>query len=120
MAAGPYFQRRFKSDRAILSNFQAAELAVSTVTNLGSVFVLAKLQANASYPRRITSSLIINTITFAVLALSTRLFLGVSAGGYLAFLMITTFATSLATGFMQNGCFAFVASYTLPEYMQAM
>ena len=120
MAAAPYFQLRFRTSKPILNNFQAAELSVSTVANLGSVFVLAKLQANASYPRRIISSLLINIVTFTFLALSTRVFLSTTAGGYLAFLMIMVLATSLATGFMQNGAFAYVAGFGRPEYMQAI
>lgn len=57
---------------------------------------------------------------FALLAISTRLFLSVGAAAYLAFLMIIVFLTSLATGFMQNGAFAFVTSYQRPQYMQAI
>lgn len=120
MAAAPYFQQRFRSSKTITSNFQAAELSVSTVANLGSVLVLAKLQANASYPKRIVSSLLINIVTFTLLAASTRTALGVAAGVYLGFLMVMVFATSLATGFMQNGSFAFVAGYRRPEYMQSI
>ena len=120
MSAAPYFQLRFKSSKSILSNFQAAELSVSTVANLTSVWVLAKLQRGASYPRRITSSLLINTVAFTLVAISTRTALGVSPGVYLGFLIVAVLATSLATGFMQNGSFAFVAGYKRPEYMQAI
>ena len=87
LAAAPYFQRRFESNDWILRNFQSAELSVSTVASLGSMVVLTKLQARASYPKRIVASLGINIGAFALLALSTRLFLGVSAGVYFAFMM---------------------------------
>lgn len=120
IAAAPYFQRRFRTSKAILNNFQATELSVSTVANLGSVFVLAKLQSGASYPRRIISSLLINTVTFTLLAISTRAFLATTAAGYLGFVIIMVMATSLATGFMQNGAFAYVADFQRPEYMQAI
>ncbi|KAL9050161.1 MAG: hypothetical protein Q9162_006795 [Coniocarpon cinnabarinum] len=120
MSAAPYFQFRFRSSKGILSNFQAAELSVSTVANLGSVWVLAKLQAGASYPRRIVTSLSINTVAFAIVAISTRVALGVAPGVYLGFLILAAFTTSLATGFMQNGAFAYVAGYRRSEYVQAI
>ena len=122
MAASPYFQLRFRSSKPILSSFQAAELSVSTVANLGSVFILTKLQAkdDKTYPRRIFNSLVVNIVMFALLAISTRLFLDVSAAVYLGFLMVIVFCTSLATGFMQNGAFAFVAGYQRSEYMQSI
>ncbi|KAI7596183.1 nucleoside transporter family [Hortaea werneckii] len=39
LAAGPYFQQRFQSNKWIFDNFQAAEISVSTVTNLGSMLL---------------------------------------------------------------------------------
>ena len=120
LAAGPYFQERFRSNAWVLDNFQAAELTVSTVANLGSMLVLTKLQANASYPKRIMASLFINMVVFVLLALSTRLFLNVSAKGYFVFLMITVFATSLATGLCQNGIFAFVSGFGQSQYTQGI
>ncbi|KAK0843681.1 hypothetical protein LTR03_008494 [Friedmanniomyces endolithicus] len=53
LAAGPYFQMRFRGDAWIFENFQASEISVSTATNLVAVLVLARLQANASYSGRI-------------------------------------------------------------------
>jgi solute carrier family 29 (equilibrative nucleoside transporter), member 1/2/3 len=95
LAAGPYFQHRFRDNDWIFNNFQAAEISVSTITNLGSMLILTRLQAGASYPKRIVSSLIINMITFALLALSTEAFLGTSPQGYFGFLMVMIFSTSL-------------------------
>lgn len=95
LAAGPYFQHRFRENDWISENFQAAELAVSTITNLGSMLILTRMQAGASYPKRIISSLFINMAIFALLAVSTVIDTG--AKGYFAFLMIMVFATSLAT-----------------------
>lgn len=95
LAAGPYFQHRFRGNDWISENFQAAELAVSTITNLGSMLILTRMQAGASYPKRIISSLFINMAIFALLAASTVIDTG--AKGYFAFLMIMVFATSLAT-----------------------
>ena len=42
LAAGPYFQRRFQSNDWLLSNFQSAELTVSTVANLGTVVQIGR------------------------------------------------------------------------------
>ncbi|KAF2277792.1 uncharacterized protein EI97DRAFT_457035 [Westerdykella ornata] len=120
LAAAPYFQRRFKSNESLLRNFQSAELSVSTVGNLGSMIILTKLQAHANYPKRILASLAINILVFALLAMSTRLFLEVSAGVYFAFLMVAVFSASLATGLCQNGVFAYVAGFGREEYTQGI
>jgi equilibrative nucleoside transporter 1/2/3 len=95
LAAGPYFQHRFRDNDWISENFQAAELAVSTITNLGSMLILTRMQAGASYPKRIISSLFINMVIFALLAASTVIDTGAKA--YFVFLMLMVFATSLAT-----------------------
>ncbi|KAF2751151.1 nucleoside transporter family [Sporormia fimetaria CBS 119925] len=120
LAAAPYFQRRFQSNESLLRNFQSAELSVSTVGNLGSMIVLTKLQARANYPKRIMVSLAIQSVVFTLLALSTRVFLDVSTGGYFAFLMIAVFSASLATGLCQNGVFAYVAGFGREEYTQGI
>jgi equilibrative nucleoside transporter 1/2/3 len=118
LAAGPYFQSRFKGDKWILANFQPAELTVSTAVNLGAMLVLTNLQANASYTKRIIVALIINIGVFSLLAVSTRLFLGVSAGTYFGFMIVQVFVSSLATGLMQNGIFAYMSSFGREEYAQ--
>ncbi|KAF2875118.1 nucleoside transporter-domain-containing protein [Massariosphaeria phaeospora] len=120
LAAAPYFQRRFESDPSLLRNFQSAILTVSTVGNLGSMIVLTKLQARASYPKRIMASLALNVVIFTLLAMSTRLFLGVSAGTYFGFLMVMVFSASLATGLCQNGTFAYVSGFGREEYTQGI
>ncbi|CAD0087220.1 unnamed protein product [Aureobasidium vineae] len=120
LAAGPYFQSRFASSDRLLDNFQASELAVSSITNLGSMLVLTNMQARASYPRRIVVSLLINLLAFALLALSTWFALGVSANAYFAFLIVIVFVTSLAAGLCQNGVFAFVSGFAQPAYTQAI
>lgn len=120
LAATPYFQRRFESNERILRNFQSAELSVSTIASLGSMIVLTKLQARASYPKRIVASLAINIGAFALLALSTRLFLGVSAGVYFAFMMTVVLCASLATALCQNGVFAYVSGFGHEEYTQGI
>jgi equilibrative nucleoside transporter 1/2/3 len=120
LAAGPYFQRRFETNESLLRNFQSAELSVSTVGNLGSMIVLTKLQARANYPKRILASLGMNIMVFTLLAMSTRIFLGVSAGVYFAFLMVAVFSASLATGLCQNGVFAFVSGFGREEYTQGI
>lgn len=120
LAAAPYFQLRFESNESLLRNFQSAELSVSTVGNLGSMIVLTKLQARANYPKRIMTSLAINIVVFTLLAISTRIFLGVSAGVYFAFFLLAVFSASLATGFCQNGVFAFVSGFGREEYTQGI
>ena len=120
LAAAPYFQRRFESSDWLLTHFQSAIISISTVTNLGSVIVLAKLQSRASYPKRIASSLVVNNLCFTLLALSTVFFRHVSADSYFVFLMLMVFAASLGTGLSQNGVFAFVSGFGREEYMQAI
>lgn len=118
LAAAPYFQHRFRSSQWILNHFQAAEVSVSTVTNLTSMVILTKLQKGASYPKRISSSLVLYTIIFAILTLSTLV--ETSSGVYFGFILLTIFATSLATGLIQNGLFAFTSGYGRTEYTQAI
>jgi len=120
LAAAPYFQHRFASDERLLRNFQSAELSVSTVGSFGSIIILTNLQARASYPKRIMASLSINLVVFIFLALSTRLFLSVSAGVYFVFLMFIVFCTSLAAALCQNGLFAYVSGFGREEYTQAI
>jgi equilibrative nucleoside transporter 1/2/3 len=120
LAAAPYFQRRFQSNDSLLRNFQSGILSVSTVGNMGSMIVLTKLQARANYPKRIVVSLALNAAVFTLLALSTKLFLSVSAGVYFAFLLVMVFSASLATGMCQNGVFAYVSGFGREEYTQAI
>lgn len=61
-----------------------------------------------------------NIVVFGLLALSTTYFRGVSAGVYLGFLLTMVFGTSLATGLIQNGAFAFAAGFGRPQYIQAI
>ncbi|KAH6625628.1 nucleoside transporter-domain-containing protein [Boeremia exigua] len=120
LAANPYFQRRFERNDNLLRNFQSAIMSVSTVGNLGSMIVLTKLQARANYPRRIATSLVLNIGVFTLLALSTKMFLGVTAGVYFAFLMLMVLSASLAAGLCQNGVFAYVAGFGREEYTQGI
>lgn len=120
LAAGPYFQRRFASNLWISNNFQAAELSVSSITNLVSMVVLSKMQANASYPKRVITSLVMNVVAFTLLAISTTAFTGVSADAYFGFIVSIVFTTSLATAFCQNGVFAFVSGFGQARYTQGI
>ncbi|MCJ1412507.1 hypothetical protein MMC19_006602 [Ptychographa xylographoides] len=120
LAAAPYFQSRFSSSEWISTHFQSAILTNSTITNLGSMLVLTKMQRNASYPKRIIASLILNVICFTLLALSTALFRSIPAIFYFIFLMLMVFLASLATGLCQNGLFAFVTGFGIGEYTQAI
>ncbi|KAI9773710.1 MAG: hypothetical protein M1839_002044 [Geoglossum umbratile] len=118
IAAGPYFQSRFSASPWILTHFQSAILSVSTVVNLGSVLILARLQEGASYPKRIVASLLVNMAALTLLAISTGAAL--EARGYLALVLTMVFLTSLATGLMQNGVFAYVGGFGRGEYTQGI
>jgi equilibrative nucleoside transporter 1/2/3 len=93
---------------------------VSTVTNLTSAFVLAKVQQSASYPRRIIVSLLINIAVFTLLAFSTLVLKHASVIVYFGFLMSMVFGASMATGINQNGVFAYVSGFGREEYTQAI
>ncbi|GAQ08154.1 isotrichodermin C-15 hydroxylase [Aspergillus lentulus] len=120
LAAAPYFYLRFRSDNWTATHFQPSILTVSTITNLGSAFILAKLQKGASYPRRVTLSLLINIVVFSLLALSTVFMKDVDVKAYFSFLMFMVFGASLATGINQNGVFAYVSGFGREEYTQAI
>ncbi|RAL04070.1 nucleoside transmembrane transporter FUN26 [Aspergillus ibericus CBS 121593] len=120
LAAAPYFYHRFHSDDWAATHYQPSILSVSTVTNLGSSFILAKLQKGASYPKRVTISLLINIVVFTLLAFSTILMKDVAVGTYFAFLMFMVFGASLATGINQNGVYAYVSGFGREEYTQAI
>lgn len=120
LAAGPYFQRRFRSDDWIAKHFQATELTVSTIANMGAVMLFTFLQSKANYPARITVALIVNTVIFTLLSISTRFFTRVSASGFFGFLLVEVLAASTATGLMQNGIFAYVSGFGREEYTQGI
>lgn len=120
LAASPYFASHFAESSWILANFQSSIISISTATNLLTMLILSNLQATASYPLRIAAALLIDIAAFALLALSTVLLPDVSAPLYLAFLLTTVFATATATGLLQNGAFAFAASFGHPSYTQAI
>jgi len=120
MAAAPYFAKRFHKSEWILAHFQSSIISVGTITNLMSMLVLARLQAKASYTKRIALALVINITAFAILTLSTVVFRGISPGGYLGFLLTVVFCTSASTGMVQNGTFALAAGFGHPSYTQAI
>jgi solute carrier family 29 (equilibrative nucleoside transporter), member 1/2/3 len=120
LAAAPYFQKRFGQDEWILQNFQSGILSASTVTNLSALIILTNMQRNASYSFRIGAALIINIGAFTLLTVSTTYFLDISPKTYFAFLLLMVGGSSVATGLIQNGAFAFAASFGRPEYTQAL
>lgn len=120
LAAAPYFQTRFVGNDWILQNSQSAIISVSTVTNLGAMAILTNIQSSANYPFRINTALFLNVGVFALLAFSTKWFVDVSAAVYLGFLLFMVCLSALAAGLMQNGAFAFAASFGRPEYTQAI
>ncbi|KAK8049310.1 nucleoside transporter [Apiospora phragmitis] len=120
LAAAPYFQTRFQESEWILQNFQSALISVSTVMNLVAMIILTNIQYTASYPFRINIALYINVVIFSLLSISTRAFLDTTPSHYLWFLLAMVACTSYAAGLLQNGVFAFAASFGRPEYMQAI
>lgn len=120
LAAAPYFSSRFDGDPWIQNNFQSAILTVSTVVNLGVMLIVTNIQYAASYPYRINAALVINTSAFALLTASTTIFLDASPKVYFVFLLAMVALAAWATGLIQNGAFAFAASFGRPEYMQAL
>ncbi|KAK5214486.1 hypothetical protein LTS03_004149 [Exophiala xenobiotica] len=118
LAAASYFQNRFRTSPWIVNHFQAAEISVSTVTNLTSMIVLTTLQKGASYPKRIAASLAINTVVFGILSISTLV--RTPAGVYFGFLLLTIFVASFSTGLIQNGLFSFASGFGRSEYTQAI
>ncbi|KAI9903325.1 hypothetical protein N3K66_002677 [Trichothecium roseum] len=119
LAAAPYFASRFSASPGLSDSFQSAILATSTVTNLGVMLLLSRMQSSASYPFRINLALAVNMAVFALLTASTG-FLLASPRTYFAFVMATVAGSAWATGLVQNGAFAFAASFGRPEYMQAL
>ena len=120
LAAAPYFQTRFESNEWILANSQSAILSVSTTANLLALLVLMNIQSSANYPLRIKASLIVTIAVFGLLTISAVAFRHVSATTYLVFLLLMVGASAWAAGMMQNGAFAFAASFGRPEYTQAI
>ena len=120
LAASPYFQHRFRTSQTLLSTFPPALISVSTVTNFASMLLLTKFQKGANYPNRIILSLILNVVSFTLLALSTVLFRSVSPAVYFGFLMAIVLAASLAAALCQNGVFAYVTGFGVGEYTQAI
>lgn len=120
MAAAPYFQKRFKDDEWILENFQSSVISVSTFTNLVAVVILTHRQYTASYHYRINAGLVLSIVIFVLLTVSTTYFLDIAPGVYLAFLLLMVAGAAWACGLIQNGVYAFAASFGLPEYTQAV
>ncbi|KAF2225118.1 nucleoside transporter-domain-containing protein [Elsinoe ampelina] len=120
LAAGPYLEQRFHSSAWIAKNFQAAELSASTVGTLGMTLVLTNMQKGASYSRRIFVALVLNSVVFTLLAISTKVFTSVTASSYFGFIIAMVLSTSVATGFFQNGIFAFVSGFGQSRYTQGI
>ncbi|OAA54072.1 nucleoside transporter family [Niveomyces insectorum RCEF 264] len=120
LAAAPYFQTRVAADPWIAANFQSTVISVSTCTNLAAVLVLSNIQYSASYPFRINTALLLNVVVFCLLTASTLLFLHASALAYLLFMVFMVSCSAWACGLIQNGAFAFAASFGRPEYTQAI
>lgn len=119
LAAAPYFQHRFADNDKILASFQSSITSVSMVANLSAIVILGMMQSNARYLLRICFSLGLSGLVFVLLAISTRTFNDISSTTYLAFTLAMVFLAAMATGFCQNGTFAYASSFGRPEYIQA-
>ena len=120
LTAAPYFQKRFAGSDWIQVHFLSAIMLTSTITNLATLMILTKVQANASYQKRIAWSLLVTIISFVLLTISTVAFEDVGTTAYFVFVLGTVFASSLATGLCQNGLYAYVTGFGRAEYMQAI
>ncbi|KAK2740644.1 hypothetical protein FQN57_006013 [Myotisia sp. PD_48] len=120
LAAAPYFQLRFADNEWLRTNSQSAITSVFSVTALGAHFILVKLQKNASYTRRVMVSLVLIGCVFTLLAASTITAQEIPAGLLFAFVLLMVFGSSLASSMNQNGLFAYVSKFALPEYTQAI
>ncbi|KAB5558278.1 nucleoside transporter [Coniochaeta sp. 2T2.1] len=120
LAAAPYFQKRFASDAWVLENFQSAITSTFTFTTLAAMLVLTNIQSTASYPFRISTGLLANTCVFATIAVSTKYFLWISPGFYLAIMLVLVSISAWSTGLIQNGALAYAGSFGRPEYTQAI
>lgn len=120
LAASPYFQHRFETSPFLLTHFPSFILSISTITNLATMMLLTSRQRNASYPQRITISLLLNIGAFALLTISTVSFRSIAPEIYFAFLMIIVFIASLAAGLCQNGVFAYVSGFGAGKYTQGI
>jgi equilibrative nucleoside transporter 1/2/3 len=118
LAAAPYFQLRFAESEWLLSHFQSAILTMFNLTNVACSWILAKMQRNASYPRRIIIAMILSMFSTTLLAISTNF--STPATLYFVFLMVMVHIASLATAFCQNGLLAFASSFGNTEYTQAI
>ena len=120
LAAAQYFNSRMADSQWLQDHFLSGITTTSTITNMAGMFILTKLQEMASYPKRITSSLILSTIVFIALSISTISFLDVGSGQYYGFLLTTVFLASSACALIQNGLFAYVAGFGIEEYLQGI
>lgn len=120
LAAAPYFQKRFASDPWVLENFQSAITSTFTFTTLGAMLLLTNIQSTASYPFRISTGLLTNTVVFATLAFTTKYFLSISPAAYLAVMLTLVCLSAYSTGLIQNGALAYAGSFGRPEYTQAI
>lgn len=120
LAASPYFNFRFLARPSLSRTFQSSVLTVSTITNLLATLLLTKLQRTANYANRIKLGLLINTVAFVLLTISTAAFRDISPDVYIVFLLTDVCLAALATGLFQNGAFAFAASFGRGEYTQAV
>lgn len=120
LAAAPYFHGRFEGSELIQSKYQSSITTTSTFTSLVVVWVLTKMQKSASYPSRINLALLINIAVFALLTISTCVYMDASPRAYFTFVLLMVMFTSVATGLLQNGVLSFAAGFGRPEYMQAV
>ena len=120
LAAAPYFQYRFAKSDWVVQHFQPAIIVSSSLVNLSSMLILARMQKDASYPHRVVASLILSAITFSLLTISSVTFRGLAPNGYFAFVLVMVAVSSFATALAQNGLFSLSSGFGREEYTQAI
>ena len=120
LAAAEYFKSRMADSHWLQDHFLSGITTASALTNLAGMIILTKMHENASYPKRIVSSLALNTVVFCFLTLSTIAFLDVRSEQYYGFLIAMDITSSLGTALIQNGLFAYVTGFGIDEYTQGI
>ena len=120
LAAAEYFKSRMADSQWLQDHFLSGITTASALTNLAGMIILTKMHQNASYPKRIVSSLTLNTVVFCFLTLSTIAFLDARSEQYYGFLISMDVLSSVGTALIQNGLFAYVTGFGIDAYTQGI
>lgn len=123
LAASDYFNQRLIGNGGLQNALQSSIVSVSTCTSLVAMVMLAKFQKNASYPYRLTTSLIMNFLAFLALAIFCLIWSSGGDGVYFIALLAITFTSAFSTSLSQNAVFSFINGYPAEEgvlYIQSV